>query len=314
MSPMETSAMRPSKGLAILRAAGIAGWTAWTILRHLPTILRGRGVGPDISIPWHRRVAEIVGLEVRVHGRPITGRAALYVANHCSYLDIVALSTTLPCCFVSKAEVNDWPVFGWLARQQRTVFIERRARRAGEQLEALKERLEAGDHMVVFPEATSTDGQRVIPFKSSLFEAARAGSHEQDMHAGDTVAIQPVTIAYTRLDGMPMGRAFRPLVTWFGDMEMGGHLMTMLGLGRVGVDLVFHEPVRLSDFHSRKQLADHCWRAVSGGLRDALSGRLTPESTGGSEPERLAGPSVGVDALNRRPRDAAAGAKDESRA
>jgi len=284
MTPMESPAMRPSKGLAVLRAAGIGGWTLWTVLRHLPTILRGRGVGPDVSIPWHRRVAKIVGLDVRTHGRPVSGRAALYVANHCSYLDIVALSTALPCCFVSKAEVNDWPVFGWLARQQRTVFIERRARRAGEQLEALKERLEAGDHMVVFPEATSTDGQRVIPFKSSLFEAARAGSHEQDRHEGDTVAIQPVTIAYSRLDGMPMGRAFRPLVTWFGDMEMGAHLMTMLGLGRVGVDLVFHEPVRLSDFHSRKQLADHCWRAVSGGLQDALSGKLGAASPRGSDP------------------------------
>nr|WP_246484636.1 lysophospholipid acyltransferase family protein [Marivibrio halodurans] len=265
--------MRASSWLAAGRTLGILGWTLWIALANLRTLLRGKGVSPRVSLAWHGRVARICGLDIRVHGRPVTERAVLYVSNHASYLDIIALSTTLPCCFVSKAEVNDWPVFGWLARQQRTVFIERRARRAGEQLDILKQRLEDGDHMVVFPEGTSTDGARVLPFKSSLFEAARANSHESDMHRGDTVAIQPVSIAYSRLDGMPMGRAFRPLFTWYGDMDLGPHLWTMLGLGRVGIDLVFHEPVRLSDFESRKHLADHCWRAVSDGLSGALRGR-----------------------------------------
>lgn len=266
--------MRSSSWLAAARAAGIVGWTLWIMLCNLRTMLRGKGVPPTVSLAWHGRVARICGMDIRTHGRPVTRRAVLYVANHASYLDIIVLSKVLPCCFVSKAEVNDWPVFGWLARQQRTVFIERVARRAGEQLNALKQRLEAGDHMVVFPEGTSTDGGHVLPFKSSLFEAARADSHEEGMHEGDTVAIQPVSIAYTRLDGMPMGRAFRPLFTWYGDMDLGPHLWTMLGLGRVGIDVVFHEPVRLSDFKSRKELADHCWRAVNAGLDDALRGRL----------------------------------------
>jgi 1-acyl-sn-glycerol-3-phosphate acyltransferase len=275
--------MRPSRGLALLRTLGIVGWTLWIALANLRTMLRGKGVSPKVSLAWHGRVARICGLDIRTHGRPITGRAVLYVANHASYLDIIALSTVLPCCFVSKAEVNDWPVFGWLARSQRTVFIERAARRAGDQLDALKQRLEAGDHMVVFPEGTSTDGGRVLPFKSSLFEAARAGSHETDMHQGDTVAVQPVSIAYSRLDGMPMGRAFRPLFTWYGDMELGPHLWTMLGLGRLGIDLVFHEPVRLSDFHSRKEIADRCWQDVDRGLQQALAGRLPDSGAAGDD-------------------------------
>ena len=265
--------MRASGALAALRTLGLLVWSFWVIARFLRTVLSGRGVPPKVSLLWHRTAARIAGLDVRLHGTPVTDRAVLYVANHASYFDIVALGATLPCAFVSKAEVDDWPVFGWLARQQRTVFIERNARKASEHLAAVRERLEQGDHLVVFPEGTSTDGQRVLPFKSSLFEAARADSHESGGREGDTVAVQPVTIAYTRLDGMPLGRAFRPLVTWYGDMDLGPHLWGALGLGRIGVDVILHEPVRLSDFGSRKALAEHCWQAVNGGLQSALTGR-----------------------------------------
>jgi len=277
--------LRASSGLALLRTLGILGWTLWVSLRHLPTVASGRGVPPKVSLKWHGRVSRICGMDIRVHGQPVKQRAVLYVANHASYLDIIALSSVLPCCFVSKAEVNDWPVFGWLARQQRTVFIERRARRAGEQLDALRQRLEEGDHMVVFPEGTSTDGNRVLPFKSSLFEAAKAGSHETDMQADDTVAIQPVSIVYNDLDGIPLGRAFRSYYTWYGDMELPGHLWTMLGLGRVGVDLVFHDPVRLSDFKGRKELSARCWADVNDGLQRALRGRLQGEASDQQAPD-----------------------------
>lgn len=298
--------MRASGALAALRVAGLFVWSAWVVLRHLPTVLPGRGVPPAISLKWHRTAARIAGLDVRVHGRPVSDRAVLYAANHASYFDIVALGATLPCAFVSKAEVNDWPIFGWLARQQRTVFIDRAARRASVHLEAVRERLEAGDHLVVFPEGTSTDGQRVLPFKSSLFEAARAASHERGAREGETVAVQPVSIAYSRLDGVPMGRAFRPLVTWYGDMDLGPHLWTALGLGRIGIDVVLHPPVRLSDFDSRKALAEHCHAAVAAGLRNALAGRpdagggdgaASAGGTGSGDPGRPEGPE-GSDTLD----------------
>jgi len=218
---------------------------------------------------YHRLVCRILGIAIERRGVPSPARPTLFVANHTSYLDIEILGAAIPGSFVSKADIDGWPLFGWLARLQRTVFIDRKRRSVARQRDALSARLRAGDQLILFPEGTSSDGQRLLPFKSALFAAVT-----ESEGAGD-IAVQPVSIAYLRLDGMPLGRSYRPLFAWYGDMDLAPHLWTVLGLGRLGVSVTFHPAVRAADFPSRKALADHCASVVAAGLAAALSGRET---------------------------------------
>ena len=264
---------KTSRFLAGLRATGIALWTLWLAVLNLRSILAKRGVTPAVTMQWHKMTQRIAAIDVRVTGTPIRDRPVLFVANHASYLDIVVLGALLPCSFVSKSEVRDWPIFGWLAVQQRTVFIERDPRKADRHLSEMKQRIEDGGCLVLFPEGTSSDGSRVLPFKSALFQSASI-----EFPKTGQIEVQTVSIAYNRLDGMPMGRALRPLYTWFGDMELVPHLMGWLGLGTVGVDVVFHEPLRMADVGGRKELAQATQRACTHGLQTALRNAPQPSS------------------------------------
>lgn len=224
---------------------------------------------------YHRLAAGIIGVDVAVEGEPFARRPVLFVGNHVSYLDITALSAVTDCSFVAKAEIAGWPLFGWLAKLQRTVFIERRASRAADQRDEIKERLNAGDNLVIFPEGTSNDGIHVRPFKSALFAVA-----EREV-SGRHVTVQPFSLAYTRLDGVPVGREWRPLYAWYGDMDLPGHLWRMLGLGRVRAEVILHAPVTIDDFRDRKAMAEHCERVVAEGVAWANSGRPPPAASAG---------------------------------
>lgn len=216
---------------------------------------------------YHARCAALFGLEIRVTGTPAAAAPTLFVANHVSYLDIVVLSALAEVSFVAKTEIAGWPFFGWLARLQRTVFVARRARAVGREADALQQRLAAGGNIVLFAEGTTGDGNRAQRFKSALFAAAEPAA------GGPPVAVQPVTIAYTRLDGMPLCRALRPAVAWYGDMELLPHLWTSIGLGRIGVEVIFHAPTSLAAAGSRKHLAQHCERVIAQSLAAANAGR-----------------------------------------
>src|SRR3546814_107958 len=216
---------------------------------------------------YHQRTCRLLGIQVERRGEPSRRHPTLYVANHVSYLDIEVLGALLAVSFVAKAEVATWPFFAWLARLQETVFVERRGRHAARHRDEMTRRLEAGDDLVLFPEGTSGDGNRVLAFKSALFSVAERRPQ------GEPLTVQPVSIAYTRLDGLPLGRYLRPFFAWYGDMELGPHLWHAIGLGRVTVMVEFHEPVTLDQFGSRKALSDHCHDVVSRGVAAALSGR-----------------------------------------
>ena len=223
------------------------------------------------SLPrfYHRWCCRILGLRVRRIGRPTKSRPVLFAANHISYLDITVFGSLIAGSFIAKSEVAGWPLFGWLARLQRSVFIDRRVRSTAEQRDSIAARLAAREALILFPEGTSSDGNRVLPFKSALFSVA-------DHAATGPVTVQPVSIAYTRLDGLPIGRGLRPLFAWYGSMSMAPHLWTMLGLGAVEIIVEFHPPTTLADCGSRKALARYCQERVATGLAIALSGRRGP--------------------------------------
>jgi 1-acyl-sn-glycerol-3-phosphate acyltransferase len=217
---------------------------------------------------YHRFVAALFGMHIKVVGKPVSGDGVLMVANHTSWADIVIFSAVAPISFVAKSEVASWPFFGTLARLQRTVFVERQRRAAtGETRDAIRDRLLAGDALVLFPEGTSHDGNKVLPFKSALLGAAEAVLAD-----GRHVKVQPVSTAFTGLHGLPMGRENRPLFAWYGDMEMVPHLWEAMLAGPLDVVVQFHEPFSL-DMMDRKTLAARAQEIVQIGQADALAGR-----------------------------------------
>jgi lyso-ornithine lipid O-acyltransferase len=215
---------------------------------------------------YHRFICRLFGLRLVRRGTISTHRPTLFVSNHASYLDIEIMGAAIEGSFVSKAEVSRWPIFGWLAKLQRTVFVER-ADRAGaaRQRDEIRRRLDAGDNLILFPEGTSGDGIHLLPFKSTLFAAAE----------DERVMVQPISVIYRLLDGIPLGRFYRPFFAWYGDMTMPPHLWKMLGLGQLTVVMTFHEPVRLKDFGSRKLLSEHCAKIIADGMGAMLAGRET---------------------------------------
>jgi lyso-ornithine lipid O-acyltransferase len=255
-------------GSPTLRLWRLLAYLLWTLplmpVQALGLLLGCRWVA-TFPCFYHRACCRILGLRVRRIGRPATARPLLFAANHISYLDITVLGSLLPASFIAKREVARWPLFGWLAKLQRSVFVDRQVRSTTRQRDSIASRLAANDALVLFPEGTSGDGNRILPFKSALFSVADG-----------PVTVQPVSLAYTRLDGMPIGRRLRPLFAWYGSMAMAPHLWTVLGLGTIEIVVEFHPPTTLAECGSRKELARYCQARVAAGLASALSGRRTP--------------------------------------
>lgn len=205
---------------------------------------------------YHRAVCRLLGIRLHVHGRVATGRPVLLVSNHVSWLDIPVLSAVAPLSFIAKREVGTWPFVSSLARLQRTVFVDRTRRSAvGHVANEMAGRLASGDTLVLFAEGTSTDGNRLMPFKSALFSSVFK-------EAGSDLSIQTLALTYTHLHGIPLGRADRHMIGWYGDMEMGDHAWTLLNSGPLDVHITIGEPVAIGNFATRKELASHTEEAV----------------------------------------------------
>ena len=275
-------------GSSALRFWRLGAYLLWTVplmpVQALGLALRRRWVATFPRF-YHRCCCHILGIRVHAIGRPAETRPTLFAVNHISYLDITVLGSLLEASFIAKSEVAGWPLFGWLARLQRSVFIDRRARSTAHQRDSIAARLAAGEALILFPEGTSGDGNRLLPFKSALFAVA---DHVPGRTAAGPVTVQPVSIAYTRLDGIPLGRVLRPFFAWYGTMSLAPHLWRMLGLGRLDVVVEFHPPTTLAARGSRKMLARYCEERIAEGLAAALSGRREmPERDAPSAEPRL---------------------------
>jgi lyso-ornithine lipid O-acyltransferase len=216
---------------------------------------RPPALAPWVVHLWAHAALPLTGLRYEQVGRPM-GRPGALVANHASWLDILVLMRACRTFFVSKAEVRRWPGIGAVGRAIGTVFIERRPLEAKRQREVLFARLIRGDRMAIFPEGTSTDGLRVLRFKSTLFDVFFAPELRE------TVWIQPVTLVYHAPEGLPPA-----FYGWWGDMDFMESARSVLALSRGGrVEAVFHEPLRVRDFAGRKAVAATAEEAVRAGL------------------------------------------------
>ncbi len=210
---------------------------------------------PKLSRAACRVALPILGLRYKVRGTPLRAIGAV-VANHGSWLDIFALNACQEVFFVAKAEVASWAGIGWLARATGTLFIRRDPKEAKAQQAMLEARIRAGHHLLFFPEGTSTDGLRVLPFKSTLFAAFY--SHGLDK----VMQIQPVTVIYRA----PAGENPQ-FYGWWGSMGFARHLVKVLACPRRGsVEVVFHPPRNVADYPSRKDLCAACEADVRGAL------------------------------------------------
>jgi 1-acyl-sn-glycerol-3-phosphate acyltransferase len=194
---------------------------------------------------YWRGIGVILGLRLRVIGQPAMARPLLFVANHSSWVDIVALGSVLPACFIAKGDIARWPVIGWIARLGRTVFVSRARKTVGEEQRVLERRLEAGDNIILFPEGTTSNGNQVLPFASAFLMLAFCKADP---------LVQPVTIVYDRLDGRPVTAAQREGIAWFGDMPLAPHFLRLARHRSFRATIQFGAPVPPGAHKNRKML------------------------------------------------------------
>lgn len=219
---------------------------------------------------WHRVACHTLGLKITVHGAPDKSRPLMLAVNHASWKDIMILGSIADVVFIAKTEVRNWPVFGVLARLQKSIFVTREQKRsAGAQVNEIAERMAAGEVVVLFPEGTTSDGNRLLEVKSSLFGAA---STAVEQVPGGVVYVQPVAIAYTGVHGMAMGRYHRPLVAWPGSLTLLPHLVGVLKSGALEVDVTFGDSVAFRRGDNRKHLAVSVTAAIRRMLQQSLRG------------------------------------------
>lgn len=226
---------------------------------------------PRVTMLFYRLLRRLLRLHVQVIGTPVTGQPVIFISNHMSWVDIAAIGSTIPVHFVAKQEVRAWPLIGLTAELTGTVFVDRKRRQRTAEVNAeIAKRLASGNPVVLFAEGTSSDGNRVLPFRSALVGAAEMasnGSRRTD------VMLQPLSISYTHINGLPMGRQHRPLVAWYGDTNFLPHLRAYLRQGSVDALIVFGKPVPFGGDTGRKAAAKSIESAVRRLTSAALRGR-----------------------------------------
>ena len=243
---------------AIQRAVAVLLWTVPAMaVQAVLLVLPGQAKAGFPRVYW-AGVCRLLGLGVRVIGvrAAAPGRGVVFVSNHSSWLDIPVLGAELSGCFVAKSEVAAWPVVNRVARLGRTEFVSRRRGATARERDAMRARLQAGDNLVLFPEGTTSDGSRVMAFRSAFFAVAEG---EQPP------LLQPVSIVYDRLAGLPTGRATRPLFSWYGDMDLAGHYWRLGRHRGMRASVLLHAPIDPSLYPDRKALAAAVWRVVADG-------------------------------------------------
>jgi lyso-ornithine lipid O-acyltransferase len=208
----------------------------WSILHKVP-------------MWFHRALLSIFNVRVIEQGAPPSDAATIVLSNHVSWLDIPVIGSLHPLSFIAKSEIEGWPVVGFMATLQRSVFIDRQRRKATAEVnDALAHRLVKGEVIVLFAEGTTSDGNRLLPFRSSLVGAAQTAlMHDSVEH----VFLQPLAIAYTRRNGLPVTRRERPFIAWYGDMDLAPHLKMFIQGIPIDVTVTWGEPVPFNG--NRKQ-------------------------------------------------------------
>lgn len=244
---------------AALRIVLVLLWSVPAILLQVVLLALSRRVAQHFACLFWRVICRLVGVRVRVLGRPAAaraGRPVIHVSNHTSWLDIAVLGGRFDACFIAKDEVAGWPLIGTIARLGRTVYVRRSRASTGRERDTMQKRLADGDNLILFPEGTTSDGARVLEFRSAFLSIAMPAG-------GIAPIIQPVAVVYDRLGGLPVMRAQRALFAWYGDMEIASHLWRLCQHRGLRVTVALLPPLDPAGFADRKALSRALWRSIA---------------------------------------------------
>ncbi|HTZ18899.1 MAG TPA: lysophospholipid acyltransferase family protein [Dissulfurispiraceae bacterium] len=184
---------------------------------------------------WAKTMCRIFGVRVVTNLPPAEG-GVFTVCNHISYLDIFVLGSLRPSSFLSKHEVRGWPLIGLLASLGGTVFVNRESKRtAVDSIKKIRQKIEEGIAVIIFPEGTTSNGKRIMPFKSAFFKVP----------ASMNIPVAPASIRYAP--------EISDKVAWYGDMELAPHFWQIIGVRRIDAVLHFGPPVSVPDGASQVQ-------------------------------------------------------------
>jgi lyso-ornithine lipid O-acyltransferase len=254
-----------------LRLVCILAWTLPCMLvQAILLLLPGRAKERFARLYW-AGMRRIMGMQITVIGEISRERPVLFVVNHSSWLDIIALGSVLPGCFVAKSEVAGWPVLNLIARLGRTVYVSRSRGNVGRERGDMLQRLSAGDNLILFPEGTTSDGCRVLRFQSSFLAVAEQNPAPH---------VQPVTLVYDRINGQPVRHKDRPIISWYGDMDLASHIPGIASLRSVHATLVLDAAIPAATYPNRKMLSAALHARLAGNAAALRQGRsVTPLST-----------------------------------
>lgn len=221
--------------------------------------------GKWLPVIFHKLLIWLLSVQIEFEGEiNKSNNCNLYISNHISYLDIPILGSNYPLRFVAKSEVEVWPLFGFLAKLARTIFISRNRFDSLNQKCKIFKSLSSDEKVFIFPEGTTSDGNRVLDFKSSSFSALE----------GKNLIIQPIVILYSELNGIPINRWLRPVIAWYGDMDLKPHLSALVNLRSIRARLIYLDKVNAKNFSSRKNLSKHLENKIKKVYSSALSKKL----------------------------------------
>jgi len=230
---------------------------------------------PAIGTFYFRLLSKLLRVRVKVVGTPVTDKPVLILSNHVSWVDIPAIGSIMPLVFISKSEVRNWPLVGPAAELLHTIFVDRSRRQKTAEVNAtIARKMKSGDPVVLFAEGTSSDGNRVLQFRSALVGAASEAISQSE---GGVWLLQPLSISYPRIDGLPMGRLHRPRVAWYGDTDFVPHLKDYVLHGAVDAVVTFGEPIAF-DGGDRKTLVKSLETAVRRMRIEALRGDFSAKA------------------------------------
>ena len=244
-------------------------FVSFSILLIIVTLLLGKIIplfGKWLPVIFHKLLIWLLSVRIELEGEiNISNDCNLYISNHLSYLDIPILGSIYPVRFVAKSEVENWPLFGFLAKLGRTIFISRNRSDSLYQKNNILKSLSSDEKIFIFPEGTTSDGNRVLDFKSSSFSSVE----------GQNFIIQPIVIVYSDLNGIPINRWLRPIIAWYGNMDLKPHLSSLAHLRSIKARLIYLDKVNAKNFSSRKDLSKYLENQIKKVYASALSKKLT---------------------------------------
>lgn len=286
--PTRRRLLRPLRAIRIGIQAVV--WTALSLaVQSLLILVPGRAKAIFPRIFWSV-MCGMLSMRIRVIGEPADraadGRPVVFVSNHSSWLDIPVLGARLEASFIAKQEIGKWPVVSLVAKLGRTLYVRRSRASTGRERDEMLARLQSGGNLILFPEGTSSDGSRVLPFRSAFLSVAELPVTAD----GRPPLVQPVSIVYDRLAGLPTGRASRPLFAWYGDMDLGSHFWRLAQHRGLRATILFHEPLDPAAFASRKELTRVVWQVAADGASTLRQNRKATPITAAAAPAEPASP------------------------